>query len=995
MTAHNIAFTMEKMRNHGSKRLLFVLSFPLALLFCLLIITDTVSAEPDLSSVSLRYRYAGFEGRPVSGRFAEDVSISRYYELLEEYRRAGLGISSSHIDVPLSSIEYRGEAVPVQDYNGRTAFLWTLLTDHIEFRVHAPEAGLYQLELDYYLFTDATIPATRSIQINGVHPFVEASDLVFYRYFMDRNEPVINSLGDETRPSQIDIPGWRTQRAIDSTGHSQEAFLFYLDEGPNTISMGYTRQNMAISGIRFMAPIVVLPYSEYRRNMTAAGQNLVSNTITIQAESTVIEKNSPTLRREVDLCPTVTPRSITTRVLNVMGGWRWRLGNQSLTWEIEVPETGLYNIGVRVRQAWNNGLPSFRQIAVNGEVPFEEFLSYRFPYNTSWDLHVLKSGDDLPFEVLLNEGLNTITMTVKYGNLAAVIHSIREDIQLLSDIMMRITMVTGSSPDPNYDYFIFDRLPGLEADMRNLANSMEYKHSISVGLTERTPAMANNFLTIQEQLIRMIENPFSIARRFNDLIAAQESLGVWYIELQNQPLMIDFFSFGDSNDRSEWVNAKPGLFQRLWTLVANFFASFFRNYTDVGGILDEHMPIHNTIDVWIARGMEWAEAIKEMADEDFTPYSGIAVNVNVVPAGQLVAGGVNAIMLSIISGRAPDVAIGVDVITPVEFAIRGAVQDLSIMPGYADIASRFVPATLTPFEYEGGVYALPETMNFNALFYRRDILSMLDLQIPNTRAQLYEHVLPVLYQNGMEFFFGREFSQFLFQHGGRYYTPDLRRSGFHTPEAFRAFEEYTQLFTHMGVPIQANFYQRMRMGIMPLGVGDFNLYMQLSVAAPELVGRWGIAPLPGIEREDGTIDRTAGNISMQSVMILSQSDSPLDAWEFLKWWTSAPTQAGFAREVEALIGAEARWNTANMEAFLNLPWSQEDIEVIQEQWRWAREMPTVLGGYFTNRHLVNAWTTVVMSGGNPRDALERAVREINRELRMRQEEFGFFHEDNP
>ena len=42
----------------------------------------------------------------------------------------------------------------------------------------------------------------------------------------------------------------------------------------------------------------------------------------------------------------------------------------------------------------------------------------------------------------------------------------------------------------------------------------------------------------------------------------------------------------------------------------------------------------------------------------------------------------------------------------------------------------------------------------------------------------------------------------------------------------------------------------------------------------------------------------------------------------------------------------------------------------------------------TNRHLTNAWTSVVISGMDVREALEQAVKEINRELRMKQEEYG-------
>ena len=88
------------------------------------------------------------------------------------------------------------------------------------------------------------------------------------------------------------------------------------------------------------------------------------------------------------------------------------------------------------------------------------------------------------------------------------------------------------------------------------------------------------------------------------------------------------------------------------------------------------------------------------------------------------------------------------------------------------------------------------------------------------------------------------------------------------------------------------------------------------------------------------------------------------------------------------MGAEARWNTANKNAFLQLSWEDADIATLDEMWKWAKETPTVLGSYMTTRHLTNAWTTVVISGGDVREALEQAVKEINREMRAKQEEYG-------
>ena len=90
---------------------------------------------------------------------------------------------------------------------------------------------------------------------------------------------------------------------------------------------------------------------------------------------------------------------------------------------------------------------------------------------------------------------------------------------------------------------------------------------------------------------------------------------------------------------------------------------------------------------------------------------------------------------------------------------------------------------------------------------------------------------------------------------------------------------------------------------------------------------------------------------------------------------------------------ETLGNLWNQTAFLSLSWKDEDLKAIQEEWRWAKETPVVLGGYMTTRHLTNAWTSVVMSGMDIREALERAVKDINRELKMKQEEYGVISND--
>ena len=66
------------------------------------------------------------------------------------------------------------------------------------------------------------------------------------------------------------------------------------------------------------------------------------------------------------------------------------------------------------------------------------------------------------------------------------------------------------------------------------------------------------------------------------------------------------------------------------------------------------------------------------------------------------------------------------------------------------------------------------------------------------------------------------------------------------------------------------------------------------------------------------------------------------------------------------------------------------MEVITRQLEWGKDMPVVLGGYFTGRHLTNAWNRIVIGEMPVRDSLEKAVKDINKELKSRQEEHGIY-----
>lgn len=151
--------------------------------------------------------------------------------------------------------------------------------------------------------------------------------------------------------------------------------------------------------------------------------------------------------------------------------------------------------------------------------------------------------------------------------------------------------------------------------------------------------------------------------------------------------------------------------------------------------------------------------------------------------------------------------------------------------------------------------------------------------------------------------------------------------------------------------------------------------------------------VPGTEKVDENgqtyLDRTAMITGSATMMIANEDEHEKAlAWEFMKWWASTDTQVRFGREIEALLGASARYATANIDAFSQLAWSADDIEVLREQWMNTQGIMEVPGGYYTGRHITNALRKVVNEKTNPRETMQDYVILINEEIIKKRKEFG-------
>ncbi|MBO7217583.1 MAG: extracellular solute-binding protein, partial [Clostridia bacterium] len=350
---------------------------------------------------------------------------------------------------------------------------------------------------------------------------------------------------------------------------------------------------------------------------------------------------------------------------------------------------------------------------------------------------------------------------------------------------------------------------------------------------------------------------------------------------------------------------------------------------------------------------------------------------------------------AILAGTAPDLSLFLSGDMPVNLALRDAVVDLTEFDTYSKVAERFLEHSITPFRYKNGVYALPISESFNMMFVRTDIFEELELEIPNTWEEFYE-ASTILQRNNLEVGIPSNIGMYatlVLQNGGTFYNESLNKTAFDNEAAIEAFKTWTGLFSRYGFPLAYDFYNRFSAGEMPMAIASYTEYLRIKVASPELSGRWQMCLIPGVLKEDGTIDRslsistaTGGDTSpglaqaITSTVIFSNSEKKEEAWKFIDWFTSDEIQSRFGREIEDNLGQISRYTSANLNAFKSLPWSIDERTLLVEQRQWIKSLNEISGNYSVTRELISAFRKVVYDNANPTETIYTYNKKINKEL---------------
>ena len=879
------------------------------------------------------------------------------------------------------------------DYDGNGAVL-TGEESFIEWEIEISEAGLYNISVEYLNYPGKNSDIQRAVFINGQLPFLEAGLIEFPRTWVNAVDEIqVDNRGNQMRPSQIEAHLWGEKVINDPKNGYTEPLYFYLDKGINRIAFVSIREPMLIRSVKLFQQALLPTYADMSASRTglspAAGE-----IIQISGEG-ANRKSSPMLFPTTDnTSPAVTPYSPRLVKMNMIGGHSWSLPGQWIEWDFYVETPGLYNIAMSIKQNFVYDAMVFRRITINGEVPFEEMKMVPFSSRSNWRVETL--GGDKPFEFYFPAGNHTIRMEVTIGEYADYLREMQDSVLNLNRLYRQIIMLTGTDPDLYRDYQIGRRIPGLVAALNRERENMDRIYTDLTALSGQNVQRDSVIRTMSTQLRAMYNNIDNIPRELQKFNASIGALGTWIMDVSSQPLAIDEIYIIPAGQNPPRI--RNGFFARLWHEITALFFSFFIDYNTVGNVADD--ADQRTIVVWMgpailgavqamadttaAAGRDQANALKQLIDEDFTDRTGINVNLMLVQ--------MDTLLPATLAGQGPDAALFVGNDLPMNYGMRRAVSDLSVFDDFTEVTGRFHTSAMVPYIFENKCFALPITQTFSMLFYRRDILAELGLTPPDTWEDL-QSALSVLKENNMTFGLpltqvDGTFAMFLFQNGGRFYYDDGSRSELDSDIAVSAFREFTMYYTDYKLPQIYDFANRFRAGEMPMGIADYSVYNRLQVFAPEIRGLWNFRMVPGTMQDNGSINH-ASVAGGSAAVIMERSNDKEAAWEFLKWWTSTETQVRFGREMESLMGAAARFPSANLEAFERLPWTSAELNRIMEQFEYVQGIPQVPGGYFTGRQVHNAFFLVVEERkAGPREALTGFVRYINDEINQKRTEFG-------
>ncbi|MBO4667043.1 MAG: extracellular solute-binding protein [Bacilli bacterium] len=854
----------------------------------------------------------------------------------------------------------------------------------LSFNVDVASSGMYEIALDYMSLQNDVQDITLSIKVDG-EEIEEARNIILPTYWTDvSREEVYDIYQNEVNSMQERINVWNKYFLYDQRYYETLPLSFDLSSGNHEITIEKTNGEILLGDVYLFSKS---EFDNYEKGNEVKNNNLIA----LEGESPAF-RSSPNIQASSSQMVHLTPYSTSKNMLNTLSGDSFNESGYSVTYAFDVKESGYYKIALKyyISQTFTS---VYSKVFVDNVILYDKLNRYIFKNNlnnrgTSYEYEVLNDNDsDILF--YLEEGNHTLTFQIDASLQAPIYYELVKMIDEINELYLEVIKLTGGSNDKNKTWNIDLYIPTAKTRLNDwverLENLLDYISEVSMSNPKKENRLYQQIKNAYKKIKDLAKDPNKLPSKLNILYEGSASASLMLSNSLHtstfSPLSIDkIYIYGED---AKLPKIRNSFFKR-------YFATMQRIFRSKVDPKDK-----DAVTIWVNRSTYYVSMMQQFADAYYTPNSGVKVRLSLLPDE-------SKLTYANASNTQPDAAIGVSSSIPYSLGIRGALADLRVMPGFNEAIKTITPGSLIGFMEGDKVYGLPETQDFQVLFYRHDILERLGLEVPNTYEDIID-MLPTLQRYGMNYYMPMAggaglksigtTAPFYYQYGCDIYSDDFLKAEIDTVEGIKAMTMMVDLFTIYSLPLTTqNFYNDFRNGLIPIGVANFDAYLQLKNAAPEIIGKWDITLCPGVEQEDGTINRTQ-TADNKTCVIFEKSNRQAEAWDFIKWWLSTDIQSRFASGIQATYGETFLWNTANIEAFKTLALPEKDKEVILKQWEYLYIVPQTPATYMIERGISNAWNACVFNNKSVRAAVTDYTLEINREITRKMIEFKYLDKD--
>lgn len=916
----------------------------------------------------------------------EEVRDLLNAETYSDYAARNESVKRGESSIVINAVDYNKEKTTAE-VEVKDGLLYTPENGSVSWDVEIPSTAKYAIEIEYNFPAEGKSTAIeRRLKIDDEYPFKGSRYLSISKVWCDEflvaDDGSVSFKTDlnknDIRPKKSITPTWSKYILCDSTGYDVHPYEIVFEEGTRTISLEATREEMIIKTIT-LYPYEDLPtYEQITKEYERKGyQSADAEPIVIEAEYASATSDQTIYQTNDRTSAITSPQSPSLSKLNTLGGTKWQNVGQWIEYKFTCEASGLYEIVPRYKQADVSGMYTSRRIYINGEIPFEEANYLQFNYADIWKTTPLNNGTT-SFSFYFEEGKEyTIRFEVVLGSMSDIVGRVEDSLTSINADYLKILQITGADPDEYRDYnfgkLIPDTIRDLYKQYLELTDIAKMIEEINGEKGSNTATLLNVARVLEDMAIE----EDNVAKNMDTLKSYIGTLGTWVNTAKSQPVLFDYISIQPTGHKLP--KGEANFFESAWFEISSFFMSFFTDYSNLGATVE--LDEDSVIDVWVSTGRDQAQVIRSLCDNYFTSATNIGVNLRLVSAGTLLP--------ATLSGTGPDVALQNTQDIPVQYAIRNAVLPLNDFDTFDEVVGRFSESATVPLSLYGKTYGLPETQSFQMLFYRKDILADIGIDIPKTWDDLMS-VVPLLQYNNMQVGIPANYpglQLLLYQMGGDLYADEGMRINLDSNLALEAFDTLCAYFTQYSFPVTYDPANRFRTGEMPIMFADYvTLYNQLSIFATEIRGLWEFVPVIGTEDEDGNINNVAVS-TVTAMIMMNGCENTENAWKFMDWYTQADTQSDYANEMIAIVGQGAMHATANKEALASLPWTTTDFENIMAQYNKLATIPEMPGGYIIARYVGFAFLAAYNEQADPVEELLNYVDDINKEITRKRKEF--------